>query len=76
MYTTLTTTLMNVSCPQNTTKADCNLRKYIEKGQDFFFVSINENHLVPMSNDIRKFLRVYKKMQNICYECQSKNQGR
>lgn len=73
MYTNLTTNLLNVACPKNKTESDCDLRKYIKNGQDFFVVSINENHLIPMSNDLKKFVRVYKEIHNICNKCLLEN---
>lgn len=73
MHTVFTTDLINVSCPENMDRSTCELREYIQYGQGFFHTTINENHLIPMSNDLKKFVRVYKEIQNICNKCLLEN---
>ena len=73
MHTVFTTDLINVSCPENMDRSTCELREYIKYGQGFFHTTINENHLMPNSHDLKSFLRVYNKMQNICKKCKKEN---
>ena len=73
MRTVFNMPIIDTMCPDNMTENTCGLRKYVNRGQKTFHISINETYLVPNTDDLRSVFSTFVEMNRICAKCRERN---
>ncbi len=79
MRNTIYIPIVDTQCPSQKTKATCDVNQYVQKENELFHLSLNENILSlnkPYAENRAEYDAEFAKINAMCEECKKRCNGR